>query len=158
VSRREKNWRDLRAYSVWSVYLYPPDAKGAICWVGAITHLRGRGRGLINCPRIFMEGLRKTTKTFSKDVGFGVLTAVVMKNSIFWGTCITPCITLKVSRRFGGTCCLHLHGRWVFQVRNQREAGSKQSVKLGKTCSSEISVDFQRTTRSYIPEDRTLLQ
>jgi hypothetical protein len=29
-------------------------------------------------------------------------------------------------------------------------------VKLEAVCSSETSVDFQRTTRRYIPEDRTL--
>jgi hypothetical protein len=34
-------------------------------------------------------------------VGFEVLTAVVMKSYIFWD--ITPCIPLKVNRRFGGT-------------------------------------------------------
>jgi hypothetical protein len=34
-------------------------------------------------------------------VGFEVLTAVVMKNTIFWD--ITPCSPLKVNRRFGGT-------------------------------------------------------
>jgi hypothetical protein len=39
---------------------------------------------------------------------------------------ITPCSPLKVNRRFGGTC------------------------------SSEMSVDTQRTTRQYNPEDRTL--
>jgi hypothetical protein len=30
------------------------------------------------------------------------------------------------------------------------------TLKLEVTCSSETSVDFQRTTRSYTPEDRTL--
>jgi hypothetical protein len=30
------------------------------------------------------------------------------------------------------------------------------TVKMVSTCSSEMSVDFQRTTRHYIPEDRTL--
>jgi hypothetical protein len=29
-------------------------------------------------------------------------------------------------------------------------------MKMEATCSSETSVDFQRTTRRYIPEDRTL--
>jgi hypothetical protein len=37
-----------------------------------------------------------------KFVRFEVLTAVVMKSFIFWD--ITPCIPLKVIRRFGGTC------------------------------------------------------
>jgi hypothetical protein len=32
----------------------------------------------------------------------------------------------------------------------------KASLKMKATCSSETSVDFQRTTRRYIPEDRPL--
>jgi hypothetical protein len=35
------------------------------------------------------------------SVGFGVLTAIVMKSSIFWD--ITPCSQLKVDRRFGAS-------------------------------------------------------
>jgi hypothetical protein len=65
-----------------------------------------------------------------KYVGFEVLTAVVMKSAILWDT--TPCSPLKFNRRFG--------------VTRQIEA----------ICSSETSVDFQRTTRRYIPEYRTL--
>jgi hypothetical protein len=30
------------------------------------------------------------------------------------------------------------------------------NLKMEATCSSQTSVDFQRTTRRYIPEDRTL--
>jgi hypothetical protein len=41
-------------------------------------------------------------------VGFDVLTAVVMKSTIFWD--ITPCSLLSVNRRFGGTYSLHLQG------------------------------------------------
>jgi hypothetical protein len=42
-------------------------------------------------------------------VRFEVLTAGIMKSSIFWD--ITPCIPLKVSGRFSRTCRLHLQGR-----------------------------------------------
>jgi hypothetical protein len=42
-------------------------------------------------------------------VGSEVLTAVIMKRTIFWD--ITPCSPLSVHRRFGGTCRLHLQGR-----------------------------------------------
>jgi hypothetical protein len=45
-----------------------------------------------------------------KLVGFEVLTAVVMKSSIFWD--ITPCSPLKVNQRFGGTYRLHLQCRY----------------------------------------------
>jgi hypothetical protein len=67
----------------------------------------------------------------------------------------TPCIPLKVDRRFGGTFRLHLQGRRMSQVRNQYEEVSNldscfaycSTLKLAVTCSSEISTDFQRTTR-----------
>jgi hypothetical protein len=68
---------------------------------------------------------------------------VVMKSTIFWD--ITPCTPMKVNRRFGGKCCIHVQDRRISRARNQREAGRKQS-------SSETSVDIQRTTWSYIPE------
>jgi hypothetical protein len=55
---------------------------------------------------------------------------------------ITPCSSLKVNRRFGGTYRLHLQCRRISQARNQREVGGKDS--------------FQLTTRRYIPEDSTL--
>jgi hypothetical protein len=53
-------------------------------------------------------------------VGFEVLTAVVMKSSIFWD--ITPCSPLKVNRSFGGTYRLHLQGRRISRARDQRES------------------------------------
>jgi hypothetical protein len=43
-----------------------------------------------------------------------------MKSSVFRD--ITPCTPLKVIRRFGGTCRLHLQGRRISQARNQRES------------------------------------
>jgi hypothetical protein len=46
--------------------------------------------------------------------------------------------SLKVERRLGGTWRFHLHGR------------------PETTFSSKTSIDFRRTTRSYISEDRTL--
>jgi hypothetical protein len=51
---------------------------------------------------------------------------MALKSTIFWD--ITPCSPLKVNRRFGGTCRLHLQGRRMRQVRNHREAGINQNV------------------------------
>jgi hypothetical protein len=87
---------------------------------------------------------------------FEVLTAMVMKRFVFWD--ITPCSPLKVNRRFGGTCRIHLQGRRINQARNQHESCSlaySSTLKMEATCFSETSVDFQQTTRHYIPEDRT---
>jgi hypothetical protein len=44
-------------------------------------------------------------------VGFEVLTAVVIMNSIFWD--ITMCIPFKVDWRFGGICLLHFQSRRI---------------------------------------------
>jgi hypothetical protein len=57
-------------------------------------------------------------------VRFEVLTAMGMKSTVFCD--ITPYSPLKVNRRFGGTCRLHLPARGIGQARNQRETGSKQ--------------------------------
>jgi hypothetical protein len=81
---------------------------------------------------------------------------------------ITLYSPLKVNRHFGGTCRLHLQGRKTGQRTDQHEADSKQSftlvsclayystLKMNETCSYEMLVDFQRTIRRCIPEDRTL--
>jgi hypothetical protein len=61
------------------------------------------------------------SRSLRNDVGFEVLTAVVMKSPIFWD--ITPCTLLKVNRRFGGTYRRHLRGQRVSQANKQ--AGSK---------------------------------
>jgi hypothetical protein len=49
-----------------------------------------------------------------------VFAAVVMNSPVFWD--IRPCGPLKVSRRFGRTCRLHLQGRKMSQTRNEHEA------------------------------------
>jgi hypothetical protein len=67
-----------------------------------------------------------------------------VKSTIFWD--ITPCSPLKVNRHFGGTYRLLLQGRRISRARNQRESRWQ----------AETSVDTQRTTRRYIPEDSTL--
>jgi hypothetical protein len=53
-------------------------------------------------------------------VGIEILTAVVMKSTIFWD--ITPCSPLEVNRRFGGTYRFHLQGRRISGARNQPES------------------------------------
>jgi hypothetical protein len=89
-------------------------------------------------------------------VRFEVLTAAVMKSSIFWYT--RPCNPFKVSRCFGGTRLLHLQGGRI------SEAGTLSAtrfmlcssiLKMGVTCSSKTSVDFQRTKQSYNPGDNS---
>jgi hypothetical protein len=61
-------------------------------------------------------------------VRFEVLTAVVMKSSILWDT--MPCIPLKLNQDFGRIYRLCLQDRRIIQGMNQREVGSKQSMKV----------------------------
>jgi hypothetical protein len=97
-----------------------------------------------------------------------------MKSYIFMD--ITPCSPSKVIRRFGEARCFHLWGWRIRQASSQHEASNMKifacmfytcftvvscltyssTLKIEATCSSETSVDFQLTTRCYIPEDRTL--
>jgi hypothetical protein len=88
-------------------------------------------------------------------VGSELLTAVVMKSPILWHT--TPCIPLKVNQRFGKTCRLHLQALLATYFTLVSCLTYSSTVKMGTICSSETSVDFQRTTRRYILEDRTLV-
>jgi hypothetical protein len=48
---------------------------------------------------------------------FEILTAVTMKNTVFWDA--TPCNLIEVYRRFVGTYCLHLQGRGISRARKQ---------------------------------------
>jgi hypothetical protein len=50
-----------------------------------------------------------------------------MKSSVSWG--ITPCRPLRVNRRFGGTCRLHIQGRRISQE-TRVKAGGEQSNRL----------------------------
>jgi hypothetical protein len=96
-------------------------------------------RGLLNAQKI-------------RTVGFQVLRAVTMKNSIFWD--VTPCIPVKVYRRFGGTYYLYPQGRRVSQASDHEETSSTALPTIPLT--HETSVNFYHTTRSHIPEDNTL--
>jgi hypothetical protein len=84
-----------------------------------------------------------------------------MKDSVLW--CITSCSSLKVDRRTGGTCRLHLQGK----KKAKQETSMKLARRLGSVYFlilkieaifySQNSVSFQRTTQRYIPEEDTTL-
>jgi hypothetical protein len=61
------------------------------------------------------------------DVGFEVLTPVVMNSSVFWD--ITPCSPLKVNRRLRGTYRLHLQGLRITEQEHRVKAGGKQNKR-----------------------------
>jgi hypothetical protein len=56
------------------------------------------------------------------------------------------CGPLKVDRRFGGTCCLHLQGRIISQARHHREAGN-----LLLSC-----LAYSSTLKRYVPPNHPL--
>jgi hypothetical protein len=99
-------------------------------------------------------------------VGFDVLTAAVMKSTVFWY--ITPCSPMKVNERFRGTYRPYLQGRRISRAWNQTElclspaftlascSAYSSTLNIGAIDSSETSVAFQRTTRRYIPGYITL--
>jgi hypothetical protein len=90
----------------------------------------------------------------TSHVGFEVLMAVAMKNYNFFD--IMPCSPLKLNRRFGGTCRLHLQDLIISQARNQRGEGGKEvELKMETTCPPEMWVDSEQATRRHLPEDRT---
>jgi hypothetical protein len=92
---------------------------------------------------------RKNVEVPSHQPEFQFLTAVIIKSYIFWH--ITPGNPMKVNWYFWRSCRLHLHCQRISHARNQREAGSKLCHM-----SHQTSVDFQRTTQHYNPEDRNL--
>jgi hypothetical protein len=106
-----------------------------------------------------------TQRTMFKYVGFEVFTAVVMKSIIFWD--MTPCSPLSFNQRSGGTYRLYLQRRKnrfsnvgfeVFTAVVMKSSAEPiyLALKMEAIFSSETSVDTQRTTRRYIPEDNTL--
>jgi hypothetical protein len=59
-----------------------------------------------------------------------------MKFSVFWN--ITLCSPLKVNRRFGGACRLHIQGRKIIQARNQHGAGHVLTSLFGPQDGGDI--------------------
>jgi hypothetical protein len=98
-------------------------------------------------------------------VQLGVLSIkLFLKSNIFWD--ITPCSPLNVNRRFGGRNRLHLQDRK--NKLNKKPPCHLLSrwflaqlifatLKMEAICSSETSVDTQRTRVRHIPEDGNLL-
>jgi hypothetical protein len=68
-----------------------------------------------------------------------------------------PCSPLKVNRRFRETY-LHLQDRSISSAYYLLYAGFllaySATPKIEATCFPETSIDFQRATRCYMPEDR----
>jgi hypothetical protein len=83
-------------------------------------------------------------------------TAVIIGSYIFCG--VTPCSPLKINRRFGETCRVHLkqeNSTLPLPLTLVSCLAYSSTLKMEATCPSETSVDFQRATRPYIAEEGT---
>jgi hypothetical protein len=89
-------------------------------------------------------------------INFEVLTAVTMKNAVFWD--VAPCRSC-VNRRFGGTYHLLLQGRKIRSLQPPAHAGSSladfSTLKMEAIISSETSF-HTRSTRRHIAEESIL--
>jgi hypothetical protein len=83
----------------------------------------------------------RQNETIAVHAWFEVLTAVIMRSSTLWNKMAFR--ALKINDLSEENAIALLASCFVL-------------VSFLATCSSDISVDFQRTTRLYIPEDRTL--
>jgi hypothetical protein len=103
---------------------------------------------------------------------FGLMN--VKKGSVFWDITPSP---LKDNRRFGGTYRLHLQSQRTSQIINMHENVWQTSKQAGSACQllsrlffdlffvpengcdsfSETPVDFQLTTRHFIPESHIFI-
>jgi hypothetical protein len=70
----------------------------------------------------------------------------MLKNIILWD--MTPCSSFGVNRRFGGTYRLHLQACHLLLCWFLAEL-IYSTPKMEAICSSETSVDTQRTTRIF---------
>jgi hypothetical protein len=92
-------------------------------------------------------------------------TTHIMKSSIFWD--MTLCSPLKVNWCFRGTHRFHLQGQRIFWARYQHESrlclapasslascsAYSSTLKMEVICFCKTLVDFQRTTKRFIPKD-----
>jgi hypothetical protein len=96
--------------------------------------------------RVSRSSYLLTTASEQNCVGFDVRPPVVMKSCVFWD--ITPCSPLKVNRRFVGACrATYFHAGFLLSLFFDPGDGGDMCLR---------NVGWQRTTRRYIPEDRTL--
>jgi hypothetical protein len=120
------------------------------------------------CDRQTMNYGQYNVNSTSTTLAFEIISAVDIKTSVFWD--ITPCCPVKVND------VSEEHVTFIFRVEEEakEETSMKHSasyacfvlcssfdhsftLKVEAVCSSETSIDFHRTTRRYIPEDRARL-
>jgi hypothetical protein len=68
-------------------------------------------------------------------IGLEVLTAVAMKNSVFWD--ITPCSLSKANKTFREMCRLHLQSQRVSQAEKKEEEEEERKKEKKATWSRQ---------------------
>jgi hypothetical protein len=108
-----------------------PGIKEYFRLVSVLSRFHFRQVSLKHCVRFMLISLRTLwvsfISVFSENPAMFLFryvgqAIIKLKSSIFLD--ITLCSSLKISRRFGGTCRLHVQGRRIIQARNQHYAGS----------------------------------
>jgi hypothetical protein len=77
-----------------------------------------------------------------------ILTAVPMKNTIFWDT--MPCVLRKICQCYRGTYCFYLQSQkvvWASACRLILDVAYSSSLKIEVSGSSETSINFYQTIR-----------
>jgi hypothetical protein len=80
---------------------------------------------------VTMQKVKEKCK-YPLNVGFEVPTAVVMNGSVFYD--VTPCSPFRKNMSPPSSSLAY-----------------SSTLKIEAACSSEMSVEFQRTTRRYVP-------
>jgi hypothetical protein len=92
-----------------------------------------------------------------RTVGFEFPSAVTMNTIVFWG--VTPCSLVEVHRRFEERTASISESK--FKPSSKVSARSVKNVvrciRFQVLAAVVLGCNFQRATRHYIPEDRTLL-
>jgi hypothetical protein len=126
-----------------------PEDGSSIFFLNVGTHLQDYTVSQYRRPRSQQPVCE--LQTYILNVRFEVVTAVTMKNAVFWD--VAPCSSC-VNRRFGGTY------RIVCSLQPPAYAGSSLAdfftLKMEAICSSETSVHTITTIR-HIPENGILL-
>jgi hypothetical protein len=82
-----------------------------------------KGNGCLSSSKFLFGGRLVLIGKFDihpKQVGFEVLTVVIVKSTVFWN--LRLYCTIEIHEHFGGTCCLHHLGWKVRKTRIRQQA------------------------------------
>lgn len=119
-----------------------------------LSHIQISHRLMLCAIRVLQRNVRPCQNTRNvKVVGFKILTVVVVKRDLFWGT--VHCSWVKVSWCFRGICCLHFQA-WMFrQARNSMKQAADRHMVTKPWNYSEIQGTLEANPLVRIGSVRT---